>query len=215
MRSLFALALFLTTGLAGSGQTPAAAPKQNLPKDPRAILAAAEPYYNFSDTSLKPFHLKATYQLYDDNGKPTEQGTWEYWRVSEKVYRSTWTRADATRSEWHTADGAVYRKESGAKFRYLERNIVKNFMIHLPALSAVDSGKVRLDPDDVKVGSHQLPCVIAIQPLAANDRRKGIPPNFTSYCFDPSASALLFSASYSIATHYKDIALVENPLFGS
>lgn len=62
MRSFFALALFFTVGLVGFGQTPAGAPTQELPKDPRAILAAAAPYYDFSDPALKPFHLKASYQ---------------------------------------------------------------------------------------------------------------------------------------------------------
>lgn len=210
MISKFAFALsFLVAGLV-FGQSPAAAPTQELPKDPRAILAAAEPYYDFSDPALKPFHLKATYQLYDPQGNPAERGTWEYWRISEKVSHSSWKRADAALSEWHTADGAVYRKQSGAKFRYFERNIAKNFMIQLPKLTEVDSGKFRLDPDEVKIGSHKLPCVIAIRPLAKDERRKGMPPAFTSYCFDPSASAMLFSASSSIATNYRDIALVEN-----
>jgi hypothetical protein len=47
---------------------------QELPKDPRAMLAAAAPFYDFNDPALKPWHLKGTYQLYDENGKPRGAG---------------------------------------------------------------------------------------------------------------------------------------------
>lgn len=213
MRSLLPLAFFFAAGLPGLPQTPTSAPPPELPKQPRAIVAAAAPYYDFSDPSLKPFHLKATYQLYDTQGNPTERGTWEYWRVSEKVSHSSWKRADATLDEWQTADGAIYRKQSGEKFRYFERNIAGGFFTHLPALSEVDSGKVRLDPDQVKIGSHRLPCVIAIQQLPKNEKPKGLPPRFTSYCFDPSTSALLLSASNSIATDFQDVTLLQKHYF--
>ena len=58
MRSQLVLALFLMAGLGGFAQSPAA-PSQGLPKDPRAIIAAAAPFYDFSDPALKPWHFKA------------------------------------------------------------------------------------------------------------------------------------------------------------
>ena len=64
-RNMRALVLCFLAALPTSGQAPPAlAP--DLPKDPRAILQAAALHYSFNDASLKPFHLKATYQLYDE-----------------------------------------------------------------------------------------------------------------------------------------------------
>jgi hypothetical protein len=77
MRADFLLALFLTASLPARGQTPTrAAP--GLPGDPQAVVAAAEPFYDFNTPTLKPWHLKAAYQLYDRKGKPSERGTYEY-----------------------------------------------------------------------------------------------------------------------------------------
>ncbi len=104
MRWLLLSAFFLTAVMGASGQT-ATGTTQSLPDDPQKLLAAAEPFYNFNSPELKPWHLKATYQLYDDKGNPSEQGTYEYWWASPQVYRSTWTRRKATYSDWHTADG--------------------------------------------------------------------------------------------------------------
>jgi len=63
--------------LASAAQTVADKPSE-LTKDPQAVFAAAAPFYDYSSPTLKPFHLKATYQLYE-NGQPAEQGTFEYW----------------------------------------------------------------------------------------------------------------------------------------
>src|SRR5580700_3890421 len=110
MRSPILLAIFLSVSYQAFSQIPA--PPPDLPKDPRALLEMAAPLYDFTDPSLKPWHLKATYQLYDQSGKPSEQGTFEYWWASPKVYRTTWTRPSATRTDWATSDGAIHRKDS-------------------------------------------------------------------------------------------------------
>src|SRR3954463_10604452 len=83
------------------------------PKDPRELLAAARPLYDFDDASLKPWHLKGKYQLFNENGKPGEEGTYEYWWTAPGVYRSTWSRPSGMRTEWHTADGKTMSVASG------------------------------------------------------------------------------------------------------
>jgi hypothetical protein len=84
MRLLYFCALSLTALLPGFAQTAANA-GPGLPQDPREIFAAAAPFYDFNSPDLKPWHLKATYQLYDEKGKPGEQGTYEYWWASRQV----------------------------------------------------------------------------------------------------------------------------------
>ena len=124
MHNSFFLFPLLTFVCQAFGQAAATAPP-NLPTDPRESSAMAAPHYDFNDPALKPWHMKATYQLYDEKGKPTEQGTYEYWWASPKVHRSTWTRADATRTDWATADGAIHRKENGGSLRYFERDLIR------------------------------------------------------------------------------------------
>jgi hypothetical protein len=77
MRIHLLLTLSFCAALYGAAQTASTTPAA-LPKDPHEIFATAAPYYDFSDPSLTPWHLKAAYQFYDDQGKPAEQGTFEY-----------------------------------------------------------------------------------------------------------------------------------------
>lgn len=72
-----------------------AATGQKDSKAPTDILSAAAPLYDFTDFNLKPWHLKASYLLYDEKGKHPEQGTFEYWWVAPSWYRISWARSGA------------------------------------------------------------------------------------------------------------------------
>lgn len=198
MRSLLVLALFVVAGFHGHAQT-AAAPPQGLPVDPRAILAAAAPYYDFNDPALKPWHLKASYQLYDDKGKPTEQGTFEYWWVSPKVYRRTWTRPGATQTDWYTADGKHAYLSTGEGLSYFEYRLPSAFLSPLPDARDLDETKVRLDREELKVGNVKLPCVMVVPLMPMHSQPREVPLGlFPTYCFDPNLPAL--RVNYSFAT---------------
>src|ERR1017187_9178397 len=90
MRLRFLYALFLAVAISSHSQT-TVGPEPGLPKNPREIMAVAKPFYDLTGATLHPWHLKATYQLYDEQGKPSEQGAYEHWWVSPTVYRTTWT----------------------------------------------------------------------------------------------------------------------------
>jgi TonB family protein len=210
MRTQIFLALFLAPCLAGFGQT-AATSQPGLPQDPRAILATAAPFYDFNDPTLKPFHIKATYQLYDVNGKPEEQGRWEYWYVSSKEYRSSWVRADAARTEWHTANGALYRKETGKALKYFERNITVSIFHPLPAEALLNSGRLHLETQNVQVGSQTMPCVVTFLQRTVEGRPQAPPSSVgTRYCFDPLSHALLVSYSNAITAEYLQIVKLQD-----
>jgi TonB family protein len=210
MRSQFVCTLCLIAAFPAFGQAPSG-PPQSLPKDPRAVLAAAAPFYDFSDPALVPFHLKAAYQFYGANGKPGEQGTWEYWHISAKASRSSWARGDISETEWRTADGAVYRKQSGGSLRYFERYIADSILNPLPAKAMLDSEKYRLEAASVQAGSEALPCVLAT-PLMAGKGQAPVPsfPTGTRYCFDPFSHAMLAFASSTLGANYGKIVKTQN-----
>src|SRR6185437_13833117 len=100
------LVICLATGLIRSGYA-ADNHSTTLPKDPAATFVAATPFYDYSDPSIKPWHTRVIYQRYDEDGKPTQKGSLDYWWASPSVYRTTWTRSGSAYTVWHTADGAV------------------------------------------------------------------------------------------------------------
>ncbi len=48
-----------------------------------------------------PWHLKATYQVFGPDGKQTEKGTYEEWRVSAQQYRIALHRPSESTRIWH------------------------------------------------------------------------------------------------------------------
>ena len=58
---------------------------------------------------LAPWHLKATFQLYDANGKPSEQGTYEELWAAPHKYKRTYISPSFTQTVWATEDGSYFR----------------------------------------------------------------------------------------------------------
>jgi len=206
MRALVLFALCLGAALHGHAQAGPSSPPE-LPKDPRAILAAAAPYYDFNDPTLKPWHLKATYQTFDDKGNPGEQGIFEYWWASPEVNRVTWSSQGATHTDWHAANGKYEYLSTGGGFDFFEYRLKSAFVSPLPAPRDLDASKSRLDLQDVKLGGVKLPCIMVIplmpqpgQPSPAGQVQTVPLGLFPTYCFDPKLPVLHVTYSFGNLT---------------
>ncbi|MGA2887233.1 MAG: energy transducer TonB [Terracidiphilus sp.] len=176
------------------------------PKEPREILAAAAPFYDFSSPELKPWHLKATYQLYDLKGNPSEQGTWEFWWSSPKVYRSSWTRIGAEYTEWSTAGGALYRKGSGNPLRYFERTMEGTLLFPLPERGVLDSGRMKLDLKMLPQDKPDLACVLTTLQWLVDGKLQAPSSGMASYyCFDPATLALRMTYSNQLTKQFSQL----------
>ena len=204
MRSPVLLTLCAAVCLPALVQSAAPAQPSELPKDPRAIFAAAAPLYDFTDPALKPWHFKAAYQLYDEKGNPTQQGTYEYWWASPKVYRSTWTRAGASHTDWHTADGKHLYLGTGDRVGFIEYKIESALLSPLPNPATLDPTQVRLEHKAATLGGSKFDCIV-VSPLAPRGFQTVEDPigRFPTWCFDPSVPALRISYSYrSLAMNF-------------
>jgi TonB family protein len=211
MRALLFAALFLISTLPSVGQNTDDS-KPVLPKDPRAVFAAAAPFYDFSDPSLKPWHLKASYQLYDDKGKPSEQGTYEYWWASPKVYRSSWTRAGATHTDWHTADGKLASETSGGGVKFFEYNLQAALFAPLPDTGDLDPTKFRLSRESIQFGESKIPCIMVIPIMPQHGQIETVPMGlFPTYCFDSGVPVLRVSYAFgSVTTAYDHLVKIQS-----
>jgi TonB family protein len=211
MRLLFFCTLYLAVLLPGFAQTADNA-GPGLPKDPREIFAAAAPFYDFSSPELKPWHLKATYQLYDEKGKTSEEGTYEYWWASPQVYRSTWTRPGATHSEWHTAIGKHAHQDSGEALKFFEYKLQVALFSPLPSYADLDLGKSRLDQETLGKKDAKFPCIMVIPLMPNYPGLKDVPLGlFPTYCFDTQLPVLRASRSFgTLTTEFNHIVKVQN-----
>jgi len=191
--SLLPLALLSALPLTAQTQNPASI------KDAKALLAVALPSYDFSSPSLKPWHMKASYQIFDQNGNPSERGTYEYWWVSPSVDRSSWTRGAVTQSEWHTANGKRFETSSGGTLHLFETRFPKELFAPLPVAGDDELKQNWLQRDNLAFGDIKLPCVKIL-----TNRVELQSPSFPSlsplnnvvamYCFDPKSPILLLKS---------------------
>jgi TonB family protein len=189
------------------------APASELPKDPAAVFALAAPFYDFTDPALKPWHLKATYQLYDDTGKqPTEQGTYEYWWASPTVYRSTWTRGASTHTDWHTSDGKHAYLSTDGGLNYFEYRLQAELLSPLPKPKDYDPVTTYFDRETIKSGSVKVPCFMIVPKMPQHGQILTVPLGlFPTYCFDPKMPVLIAETSFgSLMVNYGDVVRFQN-----
>jgi TonB family protein len=154
-----------------------------LPKDPQEIFAAARPLYDFSAPSVQPWHMKVSYQLYDNSGKPSDTGTYEYWWAAPDTYRSSWSRPGVSQTDWHVK-GRHSRAATGQPLTFFERKLQSDIFDPLPKPEKLDPEKVRLDRQEQKFGSVKLSCVMLIPKMPLNGHVQQVPlGEFPTYCF--------------------------------
>jgi TonB family protein len=211
MRTFLFAALFLISSLPSMAQN-AEESKPVQTKDPRAVFAAAAPFYDFSDPALKPWHLKASYQLYDEKGKPTDQGTYEYWWASPKVYRSSWTRPGASHTDWHTADGQHLSETTGERIKYFEYRLQAALLSPLPDSGDMDPAKFRLVRELKSLGKEKMPCIMVAPIISQHGKILTVPMGlFPTFCFDSELPVLRVSSSFgTITTAFEHIAKFQN-----
>ena len=191
MRPICFFALYLTAMLPGFAQTATNAGPR-LPKEPREVFAMAAPFYDFSDPTLKPWHLKATYQLYDEKGDPGEQGTFEYWWTSPQAYRSTWTRQGATHTNWHMADGKYANQDTGViPLEFFEYRLQSALLSPLPKSSEMDPARYHLERESIGSKDAKFPCIMVVPQMPQYSKIKTVSLGlFPTYCFDSQLPVL-------------------------
>lgn len=201
MRTIWMILLQSTLITSAVGQSaPASDPLPELPKDPQAIFAAAAPLYDFSASTVKPWHMKVSYQLYDESGKPSDPGTYEYWWASPDTYRSSWTRPGVSHTDWYVK-GQHSHAVSGSYLTLFERKLQSDFLDPLPKAENLDPDKVRLDREEQKFGALKLPCVMLVPKMSLHGHIEQAPlGEFPTYCFAPDHPVLRAYYAYGASS---------------
>lgn len=99
----------------------AAAPAQEtsaaaLPSDPRELMLLAAKTNGLIGNDVQPWHLKASYKLFDEQGNVKDQGTYEELWVSPIKYKRIVTGAKFTYSVYGTENGALFSGDQTQQF---------------------------------------------------------------------------------------------------
>jgi hypothetical protein len=120
------ISLTACAGLCAFGQTSGSAPQQStapstasaaapsvptkveMPNDPAALLELVSKKNGLQNAGIGPWHLKATYELLDDQGAAKEAGTYEEFWISAKKSTKSYTSPSFTQTDYST-EGGVFR----------------------------------------------------------------------------------------------------------
>jgi TonB family protein len=173
-----------------SSTEPAIPPGTNL-SDPQALLPLAVTVNSLDGTKLTPWHLKASYESFDEQGKLADQGTFEEWRLSPDKWKRTYTSAKFNQTEYESPEGRFYETDAGAPPWPL--SLIGKELVHpMPGGDDADGSTPELRPFNA-TKSVKLSCLMLTQPLKKTHWPLGL---FPTYCFDANSAMLRFELFY-------------------
>jgi TonB family protein len=185
---------------------------KSLPKDPKAILDLAAPFYVYDADSARPWHLSYHYRLLDNQGKSSSEGRVEFWWSTNKASRITWTKGNSVSSEWHTADGKTLKSVTGSDITGMEHRLSSAVLFSLPKAQDYETGEMRLKLVTLKNSGSETLCVALVSSKTAeNFDSNDLHGVGTAYCFDSQAPVLVSTLmNHTITNNYSHIQKFQN-----
>jgi TonB family protein len=154
-------------------------------------LRDAEKTTSLSGDDVAPYHVKIAVLLYDEKGKPSEQGTVEEWWAGagkdKRVYAMPSYSATVVRE-----DGKVFRTPGVSHPPAMVELLLDQVERPLPEDSEVENAK--LEMKKINYGKVPLECIMLAQPIKGlNTIPMGL---FPTYCFDPGKNSLRLGFNY-------------------
>jgi TonB family protein len=188
------------------GPSSQAAPSATLaevttPNDPKQRMELAENVNGLQGLEI-PWHVKATYEVFAPDGKSTDTGSYEEWRVNAKQYRIALHSPSISAEEFGTDHGVFRTGKQGWPRKPLSSI---QWMIAQPIPPPTDPEKTKLKNYERNFGGTKVPCTA----LISSDSHETT-ENAEGYCFAPNNAILLYSTESDrvFQTLFEKIALV-------
>lgn len=147
------------------------------PTDPKELLEVGRKVNGLSGPDVQPWHLKASFELFDADGKSKDKGTYEEWWVSEKQYKRVYASTEFSQTEYGTDHGPML--SGNAKWLNGPISLVRQELVQ--PLPVGDLAYANLEVVDRALGNVKLRClVIKARVISAPNAPQPEPP---SYCF--------------------------------
>jgi len=178
------------------------------PTDPKELLELGRKVNGLTGPDVQPFHLKATFEVFDDEGKSKDQGTFEEWWVSNKQYKRTYQSADFSQTEYGTDHGILRTGNTqwpSGPLALARREIVQ------PLPTEEETRYANLETSESTLSEAKVLCVVMKPsvPLPTNAPPLVIP----SYCFDIDKPVLRSGSTFTQAI-FNRILLFEGRYLG-
>ena len=143
-------------------------------------MNALETSTSLDSPDLKPWHLRATYDILDSAGKSTDHGTIEEWWAGPELWKLSFRGTDYVDIELQNADDRFHSEEPRSA-PTLVRDVLRQIIHPAPTVSEIK--QATLESQTVPFGPVKLGCVMVGRPV------KNVlhPPAglFPTFCFEP------------------------------
>jgi hypothetical protein len=158
MKVRYAGILLLLAFVASSGWAKGKGTAATLPKNPKALLQMAWQANGLHGPNMKPWHVLATWQELDAQGKPEKQGTFEEWWAGPDKVRMEMNGLGFHQTRWVTAKGDFSAGDKGLPawvYKLVAESIVS------PVPDEQELKNIPAERTSEKVGSVSLQCARA------------------------------------------------------
>ncbi len=180
-----------------------------LPKDANGILSLAAQVNGLGAPGLQPWHVKASYETFNREGKSDGHGTFEMFWAGPEKYKQIFTSPAFTQTEYGSAGGNYHTGDS-ASAPYPQAFLIEQLLRPMPSQEDIDEANP--ERRERAFGSVKLQCVMLSQKIV----RLAYAPLglFPTYCFEPNKPILRFS-SYGgdVDTVFNQLVLFQGRFF--
>ena len=197
--SLGAFSLLAFVQVSTTPPTPVAAPPASqatppakggdvsTPTDPKERLEMGRKVNGLRGLAPLPWHLKASFEVFDQEGKSRDKGTYEEWRVNTKQYKLAFHSAELSLEEYGTDQG-IFRT-GGQDWPSSPAGRVRS-KIAQPIPLRVGIANSELKDSERTFGSLKLPCTAVV-----SEGAKKVAEDADVYCFAATNGVLLYASS--------------------
>lgn len=163
--------------------------------DPSAIFALASKANGLNSPGMQPWHIKASYETFDDQGAPKDKGIYEEFWAGTKEHKTSFTSSGFIQTDYMT-DGGLFRSGDPRWPGPAEMQVHRNLTDPLPG--EVELSYALLTMREKNFSNTTLRCISLDRPAPVN---RNAPPPLASpvYCFEPADPILRFESSYGNA----------------
>jgi TonB family protein len=190
-KSFSVVVCFLTAGIstnlgavAALAQQPAVTDSAvTMPSDPKELLLLAAKSNGLGGPDMKPWHLKASFEIVDKSGNATDEGSLEELWASEHKWKQIVTISGRAKTTFNT-DRGTFEVGTLEPASSLLGQIANGWLTPMPTEAQI--GRFDLSAKPVDMGGIKLNCVIA-------QSKEGAPIGGHMYCFNGEKPALRMS----------------------
>lgn len=189
------LSILLIIPAGSYAQTPTPA---DPPQNPVALLEAAARVNGLHGSGLKPWHLRAHWQLLEGH-RVTDQGSFEEWWVNQKEYKITWSGKGFEQTRYMTDHGLVFTGSASPPGE-VPALIEDALQVPLPAPSPAD-----LEPSQITQEGATLHCASRGPDLALAPQSGRLASAYEA-CFSGNPPALRLEQGIGIEGLFNSVA---------